>query len=239
MPEAATHEPAARLEASGTLGDRLVPRRPSPGVLTEGAQGHSPHRGAPASRGRCGPLSRERPSQPGGCFSPSPSRALSSRPHIRVWSAAAAVSAGPGRSQWRPREAERRPRAAPSPRNFRLPKPHNFSEGGAWAEGEAEAGSPRDAAEPRAAASFPHAELAAAHGRAPPLPAAPGHTSSPPRGEAVPRAVLRRPPRVAGPAPPGGACGAGRPPGRGEDGRLDAERRRAEILLGSLLLLRH
>lgn len=84
--------------------------------------------GAPATRGRCGPLSRERPSQPGGCFSPS--RALSSRPHIRVWSAAAAVSvragasgAGPGRNKWRRREAERRPRSAQSPRNFRLEAP--------------------------------------------------------------------------------------------------------------------
>ena len=48
---------------------------------------------------------------------------------------------------------------------------------------------------------FPHAELAAAHSRAPPPPAAPGHTSSRPRGEAVPCAVPRRPPRVAGPAP--------------------------------------
>lgn len=60
----------------------------------------------------------------------SPSRALSSRPHIRVWSAAAAVSvgagasgAGPGRSKWRRREAERRPRSAQSPRNFRLEAP--------------------------------------------------------------------------------------------------------------------
>lgn len=88
-------------------------------------QRSSGHQGALRS-----PLSRERQSQPGGCFSLSPSRALPSRPHIRVWSAAAAVSvgagasgAGPGRSKWRRREAERRPRSAPCPRNFRLAAP--------------------------------------------------------------------------------------------------------------------
>lgn len=70
MPEAAaTHEPAARPEASGSLGARPLPRCPFAWGPRGGRPGHSPCRGAPASRGRCGPLSRERPSQPGGCFS--------------------------------------------------------------------------------------------------------------------------------------------------------------------------
>lgn len=50
------------------------------------------------------------------------------RPHIRVWSAAALSvllrsrrGAGPGRGKWRRREAERRPRSALNPRNFRSP----------------------------------------------------------------------------------------------------------------------
>lgn len=104
----------------------------------------------------------------GVSLSLSPSRALSSRPHIRVWSAAAAVSAGPGRSQWRLREAERRPRAAPSPRNFRLPKPHNF------AGGRGRKGKPRREArgtrpsELRGRRLLTHAEPATAQNRAPP-----------------------------------------------------------------------
>lgn len=106
-------------------------------------------RGAPATRGRCGPP-LPGAAEPARWVFLSPSRALSSRPHIRVWSAAAAVSvaavasgAGPGRSKWRRREAERRPRSALNPRNFRSPTtfPRSAAALGAWTEGEGEAGS--------------------------------------------------------------------------------------------------
>lgn len=69
--------PQPDLNPPHPIAGRLVLRCPSPRVLAEGAQGHWPRRGAPASRGRCGPLSRERPSQPGGCFSLSLSLSLS------------------------------------------------------------------------------------------------------------------------------------------------------------------
>ncbi|KAG3290358.1 hypothetical protein H1C71_026744, partial [Ictidomys tridecemlineatus] len=81
----------------------------------------------------------------------SPSRALSSRPHIRVWNAAAAVSVGagalgPGRGSvngggGRRSGGHAQPRA---PETLDA-KPHNFpgsaAAPGAWTEGEAEAGS--------------------------------------------------------------------------------------------------
>lgn len=113
---------------------------------------------------------------------------------------------GPGRSQWRPREAERRPRAAPSSRNFRLPKPHKFA-GGAWGGvggRGSRGGKPegRGRAEPRGRRLLTHAEPAAARRRAPP--AAPGPRElAAPREEAVP--ARTSPP----PAAPG--CGAGAP----------------------------
>lgn len=110
---------------------------------------------------------------------------------------------GLGCSQWRPREEERRPRAAPSSRNFRLPKPHKFA-GGAWGGvggRGSRGGKPegRGRAEPRGRRLLTHAEPAAARLRAPPQ----GHASSrPPARRPCPRVrIPRRPPRVAGPAP--------------------------------------
>lgn len=254
-------------------------------------------RGAPATRGRCGPP-LPGAAEPARWVFLSPSRALSSRPHIRVWSAAAAVSvaavasgAGPGRSKWRRREAERRPRSALNPRNFRLEAPQLFREvlplwgrgrkGKARREvlGEA-AGSRRDSnprrrrwrspPQPRTAAapaSFPvffprpprrsrsralRGASSAAARRAQPgsLPATSGPCSSdapqgsPPLrgggrgGEGGRAARSTHRPGVAGPSPRccmrGGVAVSG-----GEDGRFNAERCGAEILLGSLLLLRH
>lgn len=148
--------------------------------------------------GAAAPLSREQPSQPGGCFSPS--RALSSRPHIRVWSAAAAVSAGagasgagPGRSKWRRREAERRPRSAQSPRNFRLEAPQlsgkcRRSGGGG---GRGRKGEPRREVWGEAAESRGDSNPRRGRWRSPPVPRAAAAPASFPR--ALPAAAEPEP----------------------------------------------
>jgi hypothetical protein len=235
----------------------------------------------------------------------SPSRALSSRPHIRVWSAAAAVSvgagaSGPGRGAvngggGRRSGGHAQPRAPETLDS----QPHNFpgsaAAPGAWTEGEGEAGSVREAAASQAPGSRVGGGGGGGGGAGPclwpPRPASPsprrlgslsrgpcGASQAAARGAEPSRAPARdlralrrgrsrraggrargsgrlrgreeagppaRPHAQSPPAPgswgraPGGACGAGRPRAGGEDGGLNAERCGAEILLGSLLLLRH
>lgn len=103
-------------------------------------------RGAPATRGRCGPLSRERPSQPGGVFLsrfslPGLTSGLGARPPLSVL--LRSPGAGPGRAMAAEGGGAWRPRSALNPRNFRSPTtfPRSAAALGAWTEGEGEAGS--------------------------------------------------------------------------------------------------
>lgn len=209
LPPASPQQPYLNPPAVSQPGPQVVP-------LAKGPRGGRtgppwPRRGAPASRGRCVPLSRERPSQPGGCFSLSLSLSRSllpaSHPGLErgrrcQCRARGAVNGGRGRRSG----GHAQPRA-PETLDFRSPTSSRAGRGGAWAEGEAEAGSPRDAAEPSpaAAASLPTPSprpRAAERLRAPP--AAPGPRElAAPREEAVP--ARTSPP----PAAPG--CGAGAP----------------------------
>lgn len=207
LPPASPQQPYLNPPAVGQPGPQIV-------LLAKGSSQRArgepprPRRGAPASRGRCVPLSRERPSQPGGCFSLSlPLPLALSPPGLTSGSGARPPLSvpGPGRSQWRPREAERRPRAAPSSRNFRLPKPHKFA-GGAWGGvggRGSRGGKPegRGRAEPRGRRLLTHAEPAAARRPAPPAAPGPRELAAPARRPCPRARVPRRPPRVAGPAP--------------------------------------
>lgn len=97
-----------------------------PAGPAEGGRVGSPPPRAPATRGRCAPLSRSgRP--PGGCSSLplalSP-RGLTSGSGARPLSVSVRrVGGRAGRSQWRRGEAGRRPRSARRPPNFRLGAP--------------------------------------------------------------------------------------------------------------------
>lgn len=98
-------------------------RSPRRGRLGHPAAGRRPPGGAAASS-----LSRERPSQPGGCFSlplalspPGLTSGSGARPPLSLLVRARRGRAG--RCKWRRREAERRPRSAQIPRNFRFEAP--------------------------------------------------------------------------------------------------------------------
>jgi hypothetical protein len=209
-PEAAAPQPAVRPEPSASLGRRSVPKCPQPGVLAEGAQGHSPRPAVPRGSGQQGAL---RPALPGAAEParwvflslslPLPLPLALSPPGLTSGSGARPPLSVPGRGavnggRGRRSGGHAQPRA-PETLDFGSPTTSRRGARGRKGKPRREARGTRPSPEPPP--PFPHAELAAAHSRAPPPPAAPGHTSSRPRGEAVPCAVPRRPPRVAGPAP--------------------------------------
>lgn len=268
-----------------------------PGLRSRGSQlfpqsakgGSALRRGTQATRGRCSPLSRERPSQPGGCFSlplalspPGLTSGSGARQPLSVLVRSrrgpgrGAVNGGGGRRSGG-RAQPRAPETLGAPQLFRevLPLRGRGRKGQARREVWGEAAGSRGDSNPRRgwwrSPPGPRAAAAPASFPAPsPRPprrsllggGAPSPAGPPPRdlralwlgrprrareagaprrfgGQGGGGRAARSPrrPGVAGPGP--GCCmRGGVAVSGGEDGRFNAERCGAEILLGSLLLLR-